>query len=461
MSSRDPKRRPSSSRSSKHHRSSASGGGESRRDNPLRAKSDFICRYKCTNTLPDVPQDPKLLQYPFDPMRYIRRGPSGSALEKAYSQSAPILAEPDLGVPIDLIDPEQYTVTGQEPQLHELDLELIEGQSSLEEKKEERGAPMPWFLATYYVDPLAAKEARGELNDMGNWEDDMLSPNIQRTVKNEDSVDARIGIVEDSFAEAAAMAPGKLQHATKKGVTAVEVTPLLPDVDRWGIALVHAAFDEQPPGALPARQAKDGAQIVKGGRPIIQGLSSENEQWMAYLVPTSKRKAGEDESEGAAAEADAEADAEVDGKPIEYRRLRSYTFANVADTEAKKKEAGKTNLIYRTEESGPYLYKNLDNYFRLKKRVRTDETDETAADRDSLLVLRHDPTEEEIEEFSDKRKEIDDDQEEEDFGDDDIGEEASAGESQSGAAEGDGEGDTVKDEQQDTEVAAAEEGDDL
>jgi hypothetical protein len=34
-----------------------------------------------------VPQDPKLLQYPFDPMRYIRRGPSGSARYRARRAS--------------------------------------------------------------------------------------------------------------------------------------------------------------------------------------------------------------------------------------------------------------------------------------------------------------------------------------------------------------------------------------
>ena len=430
-STRDAKRRSSSKRRS-------SGTSDLRKENPLWSKSDFICRYKCTNSLPDVPQQPKLLQYPFDPMRYVRRGPSGTALEKAYSQSAPILAEPDLGVPIDLIDPEQYTVTGEEPQLHELDLELIEGQSSLELKKAERGAPMPWFLATYYVDPLAATEYRGELNSRLE-DEDMLSPTVQRAVQNEDSVDARIGIVEDSFAEAAAMVAGQLRHPQKKGVTAVAVTPLLPDVDRWGIDLVHAAFDEPPPTVLPARQSKDGATIVVGGRPIIQGLSSEYEQWMAYLVPTSKRKANDGE---------VDAPAEEEGKPTEYRRLRSYTFTNVADTDEKKKEAGKTNLIYRPDGEGPYLYKNPDNYFRLKKRVRTDETDETAADRDSLLVLRHDPTEDDMEQAATKRQEIDDDQDDP-FGD--LGEEADAGESAESAT----------DEQQQTQVAAADDGDDL
>ncbi len=461
MASTAPSRGDGSKRrsgSSSHHRSGGSKRGSSsggagglaadlRKGNPLWMKSDFICRYKCTNALPDVPQDPKLLQYPFDPMRYVRRGPGGSALEKAYSQAAPILSEPDLGVPIDLIDPDQYTVTGEEPQLHELDLELIEGQASLEERKVERGAPMPWFLATYYVDPLAAKEYRGELNSKLEDDNMLLSPSVQRAVQNEDSVDARIGIVEDSFAEAAAMVPGQLQHPQKKGVSAVEVTPLLPDVDRWGIDLVHAAFDEPPPQVLPARQSKDGATIVQGGRPIIQGLASENEQWMAYLVPTTaKRKAD-------GVDVDEPAD---ERKATEYRRLRSYTFANVADTEEKKKEAGKTNLIYRPGGTGPYLYKNLEDYFRLKKRVRTDETDETAADRDSLLVLRHDPTEEDIEAAAEKRQGIDDDQDD-DFGD--LGEEADdAGESAESVKE---EPAGELEQEQHAQVTAADDGDDL
>jgi hypothetical protein len=166
---------------------------------------------------------------------------------------------------------------------------------------------------------------------------------------------------------------------------------------------------------------------------------------MAYLVPTCKRKAEDAEAEEPADE----------GKPTDYRRLRSYTFANVADTEEKKKEAGKTNLVYRPDQKGPYLYKNLDNYFRLKKRVRTDETDETAADRDSLLVLRHDPTEDDIEKAANKRQEIDDDQDD-DFGD--LGEEADGGESAESVVKEDPEGEL---EGQETQVTAADDGDDL
>ena len=59
----------------------------------------------------------------------------------AIVQGAPVAtgsvtAADDLGVPIDLIDPEQYTVTGQEPPLNELDRELIEGQEAKKKRIE-------------------------------------------------------------------------------------------------------------------------------------------------------------------------------------------------------------------------------------------------------------------------------------------------------------------------------------
>ena len=47
--------------------------------------------------------------------------------------------------------------------------------------------------------------------------------------------------------------------------------------------------------------------------------------------------------------------------------------------------------------SGPYFYKKFASHFRLRKRLRTDEEDDTAADRDNLTVVRRDPDEEELE----------------------------------------------------------------
>lgn len=33
---------------------------------------DLICKFRYYNTLPDLPFDPKMLAYPFDPMRFVK-----------------------------------------------------------------------------------------------------------------------------------------------------------------------------------------------------------------------------------------------------------------------------------------------------------------------------------------------------------------------------------------------------
>ena len=40
-------------------------------------KADLICRVKYSNTLPDIPFDPKFIAYPFDSQRFISYNPTG------------------------------------------------------------------------------------------------------------------------------------------------------------------------------------------------------------------------------------------------------------------------------------------------------------------------------------------------------------------------------------------------
>ena len=40
-------------------------------------KTDLICRVKYSNTLPDIPFDPKFIAYPFDRQRFISYNPTG------------------------------------------------------------------------------------------------------------------------------------------------------------------------------------------------------------------------------------------------------------------------------------------------------------------------------------------------------------------------------------------------
>jgi hypothetical protein len=429
--------------------------GEIRKHNALRAKSDFICRYKCTNTLPDIPQEPKLLKYPFDPMRYVKREAHGTGLEKAFNRHAPILSEPDLGVPIDLLDPEQYHVTGREPRLHPKDQELIDSQKEEEKGKETRAQAMPWFISTQYVDTNVSQSRK----HVSEWEGDMTSPKgraYMDALQEEESIDSRLEIADRTFADAAQVdelhKDGKLVHKDKPGVTSVEVMPLLPDVSRWGLSFVLTAFDEAPPQRLTKRSARDGAEIDPAGMPIIQGLQGlgdNPEQWMAYLMPLKRKEAaaepdgsGDGDSAAASSSSGAADDAEegesgagaapaagaagggpapsdesaaTDGgggdgngdgdgndPPIEYRRLRSYTFEKVAMGEVRDGIAGdgrrESTLIHEDSDSGVMWYKNLDMFYRLTKRRKTEDSDNTMDDRDSLLVRRHESTEAELEE---------------------------------------------------------------
>lgn len=65
-----------------------------------------MCKLQFRNTLPDVPFDPKLLVLPLDNMRYIKY--SATFLEQNYK--FPLFTEPDLGISVNLIDPEAYRV---------------------------------------------------------------------------------------------------------------------------------------------------------------------------------------------------------------------------------------------------------------------------------------------------------------------------------------------------------------
>merc|ERR1711970_1486210 len=68
------------------------------------SKSGLICRVKYTNTLPDIPFDSKSIKYPFRRDRFIKYKPT--TLEKLCKVE--LHTDFDLGVNIDLINPETY-----------------------------------------------------------------------------------------------------------------------------------------------------------------------------------------------------------------------------------------------------------------------------------------------------------------------------------------------------------------
>ena len=67
---------------------------------------NFLTKLKYKNELPPLPLDPKLLSYPLDPARFVRY--ARTSLENAVKVE--LQTEPDMGMPIDLVDLERYNV---------------------------------------------------------------------------------------------------------------------------------------------------------------------------------------------------------------------------------------------------------------------------------------------------------------------------------------------------------------
>ena len=214
---------------------------------------------------------------------------------------------------------------------------------------------MPWFLQTCYVDSL--KEASAAKNT--TWEDDMLSPGRKEQLASEASVDERIRIVEKTFAEAAELgASGSegLQQA-EEGVHAVEVTG---SCRTWSaeVDLVHTSFDDAPPNQLSENGQGRGAH--QGGHALIQGCPPR-QVWIAYLVPTTKRKAEE-------AGAGRRRRRSRGGRAGALSAAALHNHEIVTDSD----EAKKTHLVYRPGD-GPLPLQKFASHFRLRKRLRTDE----------------------------------------------------------------------------------------
>lgn len=120
-------------------------------------RSELICRVKFNNNLPDFPFDPKFITYPFDSNRFVEYKPT--SLEKNHKHD--LLTEHDLGVNIDLIDPDlyaipaEYQITGNATLPIEDD-KLIEeetGHACVKDLQRSRqhNKVVPWLKKTEYI----------------------------------------------------------------------------------------------------------------------------------------------------------------------------------------------------------------------------------------------------------------------------------------------------------------------
>eukprot|EP00698_Gefionella_okellyi_P004891 TRINITY_DN14520_c0_g1_i1.p1 TRINITY_DN14520_c0_g1~~TRINITY_DN14520_c0_g1_i1.p1 ORF type:complete len:392 (+),score=86.61 TRINITY_DN14520_c0_g1_i1:50-1225(+) len=266
-------------------------------------RSEFIGKVKFRNTLPDLPYDAKCLELPFDTERFVDY--QMTTLERQHKHQ--LYTELEMGIPIDLIDPQAYAIP-EHAELDPEDLELLKTDTSAK-KVDPRTVDLPWLMKTTYIsnDYDAGKRTTSGFERQHG----------QRFTGAEISKEELIKRINASF-DAAKEAP---VHPTKPELHAVEVFPVLPDIRRAGYQQLHVTFDEAPTtlGQTHRNIAERLQSSVLVGTGILDADQQDNEPAIALLLP-----APDAEARGYDKDAEDCVPGSVTG--MEYQQVRQYRY---------------------------------------------------------------------------------------------------------------------------------------
>uniref|UniRef100_A0AAQ5YA79 RNA polymerase II-associated factor 1 homolog n=1 Tax=Amphiprion ocellaris TaxID=80972 RepID=A0AAQ5YA79_AMPOC len=366
-------------------------------------RSGVVCRVKYCNSLPDIPFDPKFITYPFDQHRFVQY--KATSLEKQHKHE--LLTEPDLGVTIDLINPDTYRIDPNillDPADEKLLEEDIQAPSS-SKRSQQHAKVVPWMRKTEYIST--------EFNRYG-VSNEKVEVKIGVSVKQqftEEEIykdrDSQISAIEKTFEDAQKSIS---QHYSKPRVTPVEVLPVFPDfkvtnVHRLGKKMYFSCFCElnyfvhflfaqmwiNPCAQVifdsdPAPKDISGpAGVEMMSQAMIRGMmDEEGNQFVAYFLPNEDtlRKRKRDCEEG------------LDYMPedlYDYKIAREYNW-NVKNKASKGYEE---NYFFIFRDGDGVYYNELETRVRLSKRRAKAGAQSTT---NAVLVCKHrDMNEKELE----------------------------------------------------------------
>ncbi|XP_059369721.1 RNA polymerase II-associated factor 1 homolog [Carassius carassius] len=337
-------------------------------------RSGVVCRVKYGNSLPDIPFDPKFITYPFDQHRFVQY--KATSLEKQHKHE--LLTEPDLGVTIDLINPDTYRIDPSillDPADEKLLEEEIQAPSS-SKRSQQHAKVVPWMRKTEYIST--------EFNRYG-VSNEKVEVKIGVSVKQqftEEEIykdrDSQIAAIEKTFEDAQ---KSIAQHYSKPRVMPVEVMPVFPDFKMWINPCAQVIFDSDP--APKDVSAPAGVDMMS--QAMIRGMmDEEGNQFVAYFLPNedTMRKRKRDVEE------------DLDYMPDElydYKIAREYNW-NVKNKASKGYEE---NYFFIFRDGDGVYYNELETRVRLsKRRAKVGAQSSTNA----VLVCKHrDMNEKELE----------------------------------------------------------------
>ncbi|KAM3245993.1 Protein PAF1 -like protein [Capsicum baccatum] len=263
-----------------------------RTENRLKKPTTFLCKLKFRNELPDPTAQPKLLTLRRDPDRFAKY--AITSLEKMHKPQ--LYVEPDLGIPLDLLDLSVYNPPkGVKIPLAPEDEELLRDDEPITPikkdgiKKKERPTDkgVSWLVKTQYISPLSTESAKQSLTEKQAKElrENRGGRNILENLNNRDR---QIQEIKASF-EACKLRP---IHATNHRLRPVKVQPLFPDFDRYMDQFVLANFDSAPTADSETynkldktvRDACESQAIMKSF--VATGSDADKpDKFLAYMAP--------------------------------------------------------------------------------------------------------------------------------------------------------------------------------
>ncbi|XP_042034316.1 protein PAF1 homolog [Salvia splendens] len=219
--------------------------GGDRIENRLKKPTTFLCKLKFWNELPDPSAKMKLLSLKRDPDRYCKY--QITSLEKNWKPQLHV--EPDLGIPLDLLDLSVYNPPkGERIPLDPEDEELLRDDEPITPsktdgiKKKERPTDqgVSWLVKTQYISPLSIESTKQSLTEKQAKE--LREYRGRSLLENLNSRDRKIQDIVATF-EACKTKP---VHAVNRHLQPRRVLPLLPDFNRYEDHFVVATFDSAP-----------------------------------------------------------------------------------------------------------------------------------------------------------------------------------------------------------------------
>lgn len=267
--------------------------GAEKIDNKLKKPTTFLCKLKFRNELPDPTAQPKLLSISTNKDRYAKY--TITSLEKTHKPK--LFVEPDLGIPLDLLDISVYNPPKVKQSMDPEDEELLRDDEmktpnkldGIRKKDRPTDKGVSWLVKTQYISPISLDTTTKQpLTERQIKELRETREGRNVSLEGLNNREQQIQAIEESFR----VSKIRPVHQTKPGLEPEEILPLLPDFDRWDDQLVLATFDGEATadaenyGKLEAsvRDELESRAIMKSF--VHSGSDpTKPDKFLSYMVP--------------------------------------------------------------------------------------------------------------------------------------------------------------------------------